>query len=365
MLWALWLLAAAALWFFENNPGTLALLIASVVIPAASMVCAVVGARSLSVSLTAPMQSQDATFSCEVAGQWSLYGCTTDIVTDAQNLMTSESTALQLRFSAPGKRSFTLAAAHCGTIAVHVRKAVVSDWFGLLTCAVPVQAAAEWTAQPRLYPVSLTISADHAADRDEHQTLPMIGAAPDEPVGVRSYMPGDPIRSMHWKLSAKLDRPMVRETGRSADAQTLLLLETACPDDTPPTRMAVCAEALLSVAAAMQQEGLPCVIVLPEAQGGVTLLPVRAESDLDAVRQTVLRTPFGMAVESIGRRFAALYPEWTAAHTVLFSADADTDAVSLYQGKPVMLVLPPDAQMPAGPDVIVTTLAADAAYLEL
>ncbi len=37
-----------------------------------------------------------------------------------------------------------------------------------------------------------------------------------EPGDVREYRPGDAVRAIHWKLTAKLDRPMVREAGPSA-----------------------------------------------------------------------------------------------------------------------------------------------------
>ena len=34
----------------------------------------------------------------------------------------------------------------------------------------------------------------------------------EEPGDIRSYVPGDPVRRIHWKLSAKKDELMIRDT---------------------------------------------------------------------------------------------------------------------------------------------------------
>ncbi len=52
--WAIWVLSAAALYFFENNTGTRAVLAISVILPAVSILCARAVSRRLTVSLLAP-----------------------------------------------------------------------------------------------------------------------------------------------------------------------------------------------------------------------------------------------------------------------------------------------------------------------
>lgn len=43
-----------------------------------------------------------------------------------------------------------------------------------------------------------------------------------EPFRLREYAPGDSLRQIHWKLSSKLDRLVIREPGMPA-ARTLLV----------------------------------------------------------------------------------------------------------------------------------------------
>lgn len=43
--------------------------------------------------------------------------------------------------------------------------------------------------------------------------------------GLRDYLPGDPMNSIHWKLSGKLDEWIVREFGQPSNYNTLILYE--------------------------------------------------------------------------------------------------------------------------------------------
>lgn len=54
LVWGAWILISALLYFFENNPGTRALLVASVLIPAASVLCAVLSTKRIALSLSVP-----------------------------------------------------------------------------------------------------------------------------------------------------------------------------------------------------------------------------------------------------------------------------------------------------------------------
>lgn len=52
------------------------------------------------------------------------------------------------------------------------------------------------------------------------------GFDPEETVGIRNYMPGDPVRFIHWKLSAKKDELMLRETGEQLNQNPLFFVVT-------------------------------------------------------------------------------------------------------------------------------------------
>ena len=54
LAYALWLIAVSALCFFENNTGTRAVLIASLILPSSSILCAWMASRRAAFSLSAP-----------------------------------------------------------------------------------------------------------------------------------------------------------------------------------------------------------------------------------------------------------------------------------------------------------------------
>lgn len=54
-----------------------------------------------------------------------------------------------------------------------------------------------------------------------------------ELAGMRHYRPGDPQRSIHWKLSARAGRLMVRETLKESSLQIALVVDTAGDQWTP------------------------------------------------------------------------------------------------------------------------------------
>ena len=81
-----------------------------------------------------------------------------------------------------------------------------------------------------LFPfIPLLRSACFSPDETEKTEIPetqtvrnLIRFEPDEPDDLRPYMPGDPIQRIHWKLSAKTDELLVRNTvtgKRSADKE--------------------------------------------------------------------------------------------------------------------------------------------------
>jgi len=66
LAWGLWMLAVCALWFFENNGGTRAVLLASLLLPFLSLLCAFGLSCCASCSLQAPASAEEkAPVSCQ------------------------------------------------------------------------------------------------------------------------------------------------------------------------------------------------------------------------------------------------------------------------------------------------------------
>lgn len=105
-----------------------------------------------------------------------------------------------------------------GNIRMEIGKVWCYDFLGLVALPLP---ARYWKALepetllvlPRISEVPVMISRpsrDFAGESEEH-SKERGGDDPSEVFQIRDYQPGDKLRSIHWKLSAKTEEMMVRE----------------------------------------------------------------------------------------------------------------------------------------------------------
>ena len=120
---------------------------------------------------------------------------------------------------------------HCGCVSVRVKRAKLLDLLGLF--ALPLRARPELCLLSMPCVASLPGNGPGRSAEDPECcqfSKEKPGSDPSETFGIREYQPGDSPRSVHWKLSTKLDRLMVRQFSQPASHSTLLLLEQAGPD---------------------------------------------------------------------------------------------------------------------------------------
>jgi len=116
----------------------------------------------------------------------------------------------------------------CGMRTVTVQKVTCSDLMGLFCCKVKAQQSLTCT----VYPFEGQIHIDFRQHHDREQPGEIYdgrrsGMDVSEIFGLREDQEGDSLRSIHWKLSGKLDQLIVREYGRPINYHTLLLLDPA------------------------------------------------------------------------------------------------------------------------------------------
>lgn len=145
---ALWLIAVSALCFFENNAGTRAVWIASLVLPLLSILCAWLGSRRAAFSLSAPdvcQAGEDVV--CRLNVRHAPYFADAAGTLAISHLMTGETASLS--FSAP--QALTLPPLSGGAVTLALESTEIRDIFGL--CRFPVQGETTSTlvVLPRLF----------------------------------------------------------------------------------------------------------------------------------------------------------------------------------------------------------------------
>ena len=368
LLYGAWLIAAAALYFFENNTGTRAVLAASVLLPAASICCAAASARSLRASLSAPERCaarQSTSISLNVRRL--LPGAALCGALCAHERLSGEYLLRPVCLSAPSS-SFVLPAAHCGVTEWTLRDASVQDLFGLCRFSALPCEAAHTLVLPQLFPMQVSFSAGEAVSaQGEQWSSSRPGFDPSETFSLRAYVPGDPIRQIHWKLSSKTDTLMLRELGLPVTEETLLLLDTAAPAGAvDAAALDAAVTALLSLSCALAAQGTAhSVGWRASPSGDLRLCEVRRDSDFSALQEQLLATAFAAGGEDVCTAFCSACGGQSYAHTVVCALSLSVGLERLCRGNRVTLLLPDAASVPEKSGARITVFSAESMAREL
>jgi len=101
---------------------------------------------------------------------------------------------------------------YCGRLKIWMDKVSVCDCFGLIGINCKPEESAYMTVQPDTYEtvVMMTTNVNHMDDSEVYsQERP--GSDLTETYQIREYVPGDSPRQIHWKLSGKFDRLIVKD----------------------------------------------------------------------------------------------------------------------------------------------------------
>lgn len=353
--WLLVLASALALYLFENNTGTRILLLCAVVCPLCAALCVFVPRPRLSVVLEVPAsvtrgKAAACTLILENAGPLplSLVRCTLDI----RNPLTGERGGLTT-ISAVGARgtvatAFSVEAGHCGRLAVQVTDIKILDLFGLFARSVPCQMCMAALVLPVVSPVELSLSdtADFLTD-SQHYSPQRPGCDPSETFRIREYVPGDPIRQIHWKLSQKTDTVLVRELGLPVADTVLLLLETAALEGPPvtPEDMDEMLDLLFSVSHALLARDVPHTVGWQSRDCGCEYREIYAVDDLVELQSLLLSNEPG-AGEAAAGCYGRGHIQY--AHVAVFSTYLSPDVSLLCHRNRVTVLMPGKAASQPG-----------------
>ncbi len=151
----------------------------------------------------------------------------------AENLLTGESDHRRLILSGIARRRPVELAAptdHCGLLELRVAKAKVCDYLGLFSLPVSLPQPARMVCRPIPVDVELPNIPEGQGSRAAPVSAARLG--PGEDYDLRDYRPGDPMRSVHWKLSSKWDELIVRERAETFIPLPLLTLDRFGPPET-------------------------------------------------------------------------------------------------------------------------------------
>lgn len=144
-------------------------------------------------------------------------------------------------------------------------RASVADPFGVVRRTVPLLGSEEVLVYPRVHEV---VAPPHGGGEDVDRDARTVRGRPD-PAGefltLREYAPGDDLRHVHWRSTARLDEVMVRQGELRRRAPARVLLDTR-PGAHDRVSFEVAVEACASIVAALEHDRRPVEVVTATGQ---------------------------------------------------------------------------------------------------
>ncbi len=150
------------------------------------------------------------------------------------------------------RRTLQIGAAGRGIYEIGPTQITAGDLFALPVADGVWPAVDRFVAWPRFVPAAATDRRDRWGGVDRARSG--LTEDPSRFVGIRAYAPGDPVRRLHARASARLGRPMTKRFEPSRDRDLLLVVDLESPTSTfegPGGESGEAAEALIVVAASI------------------------------------------------------------------------------------------------------------------
>lgn len=376
---AAWLvIALAAQWFylFENNTGTRALLFTVLLLPAVSALFLYLPRVSLTAELCLPGTARrdeavEGMLRLKNEGKTLFLRVSCDLM--IENLLTGESAAVPVetvvRAGNAAAVPFMFTAAHTGKLAVSLGGVRAVDLFGLFSRRLSAAAEGNVIVPPVPRPVALTLAENaDALSGAQAYSSQRPGYDPSETFRIREYVPGDPIRQIHWKLSVKTDALLVRDFGLPVVNRMLLLLETTVLPGTElaPAEADALLDLLFSVSDALLAMEIPHTAGWHDQRlGRFASLEIFSEEDQAALREELLGNPITEGETTVAGSCGRDFAERTFAHVALFSTYLPPDADILLHGNRVTALLAGAGVSVPGSGLETITVPSDFSHVEM
>ena len=219
-----------------------------------------------------------------------------------------------------------LGSEYCGRLRISVEKVRLYDCFGLFGVPCAGGAVGYVTVQPDTFGMTVRLlpNPDSPEDSDSYsQERP--GADMTETFQIREYVPGDSLRQIHWKLSGKFDRLVVRDPALPITRDVLVFWERTVPSDTPALIDAQ-AETVVTLCRTLLDGGIPFTLGWNDPEKNRCVLhEIGGLEELVGVVPKLLSAAGGQGEMSGAALLAQTRPEALCAHMVYIARENGMD----------------------------------------
>ena len=330
------ILAALILYFFDNETVTLALLLAIIILPAVSIGLLALSGKNLTVRMgDSPVVGERPTMRLTIENPGIMPVANAELEVVCENLRTGETDSTVIQVS-PGPKSkkeidFEVLSGHAGRYRVNVTDAVMWDPLMLAKKDVKCEDSKFITVMPELFETHLTYASDAALLENDRSAESRRGLDPGDVRGIREYVPGDPVRNIHWKLSEKIDKMLVKELGTPITDQLLVILGSAGERSSDPEALEAIASVYVSLLNTLRLDSTSLTAAWTDAiTGQAVFKKISDEDEMNLAADEYLASPASLhgAFASIDRDLA----ETRYAHIVIVCGRMPTGLEAIANG---------------------------------
>lgn len=258
------LLVTALIYIFTNEYFMFLLFIFFLILPALSLTLLLLSYKGITVEFDIPpvLKRAEAASICFTLRNPSFFPISGAVLhISCRNQLTGKEIAAQV-FSSGHKKinftSYTILDGNAGRVSVALKKIRICDFVGLFSLSKKVSCEKSGLIYPEAYHVRIAMEnpAEIFGDGDFYSQTKK-GQDVNEIFALREYSPGDEIRKIHWKLSAKQGKFVVRDYGFSHSHPVFLLLELFNSDSENSAEVLdTCMTAFISVSQSLIENGI-------------------------------------------------------------------------------------------------------------
>ena len=233
----------------------------------------------------------------------------------------------------------------CGRLRVWVPKVVLYDCFSMIGIRCKCHAVTHMTVQPDTFdPIVRLVPNPNSSDDSDSYSQERPGADMTETFQIREYVQGDSPRQIHWKLTNKFDKLIVRDPGMPISKNVLVFWERT-GESKNPALIDAQAEVVVSLCRSLVDSGIQFTVGWNDTDRNLCILyRIREMDEFVGVIPRLLRaTGAGSGVSGAGL-LVQTRADALCAHMIYIAQQSQSEVVDMQRyGNVTMLLCGEDA----------------------
>lgn len=349
--WFVLIFIAVVLYIFVNGPMALSLLVGACILPFVSMFFLLLVKNKIYINMPEPVTvtkgDRKAERRIEFINSSFLPVSTIDADITCENLRTGEKKEDKVVLDIGGKGrniiETNVSADHCGRVNLEVSGIIVFDYFGLFGFKGKVSPKKSFcTVIPESHDLRIVLSSSAAnMPEGDQYSRSKTGDDPGETLSIKEYVPGDPVKNMHWKLSQKMDKLLIRELGCPIVDQAIIWFDTSFKEGTTPEEMDAAAEIFASLICSMYKNEISPWVGWEDTESGVVHVQrINDESDIDSSLTGAMNLKVRTAEEGLHMRSSQIGRRNNYAHVIVVGVQPDINIADVFNGSMATILMP-------------------------